>query len=193
MPGGLYSPTAGDVLTAANAIDYWSKQVVIIATSGARPTAREGMVIYETDTEAVCVYNGTAWVQITHEAATVATSETEANTAYDDMATSGPAVTITTNTLALVTVGAHNSSATGGAAGYMSYAVSGATTIAAADSGAFVYQAYANSAEGAGSKTSYLSGLTAGANVLTAKYKNARSAGTETFVYRHIAAVGLLV
>lgn len=65
MPGGLYLPSAGDVLTAANAIDYWSKQAVIACTSGTRPSSpNDGMTIYETDTDRVLVYNGSTWIRV---------------------------------------------------------------------------------------------------------------------------------
>lgn len=62
MAGGLYSPSAGDVLTAANAIDFWSKQVQIECTSGTRPgSPRETMHIRETDTGLKYAYDGSAW------------------------------------------------------------------------------------------------------------------------------------
>lgn len=54
--------TAGSVLTAADVNDYLMKQVVITCTSGTRPgTPNEGMTIYETDTDRIMVYNGSAW------------------------------------------------------------------------------------------------------------------------------------
>lgn len=189
MPG-LYSPSAGDVLTAANAISYWSKQVVIQCTSGTRPTAVEGMTIYETDNDCLCVYDGTAWVQITSEAATVATSETETNTSYDDMATSGPAVTITTSTKVLTTLGAQISNTSNSYQSWMSWACSGATTVAAADTWAVKVQKGTGALSDALSFTAVYASLTAGANTFTSKYKVSGSTGT--YVYRNISAVGLL-
>ena len=54
--------TAGSVLTAADVNDYLMEQVVITCTSGTRPgSPNEGMTIYETDTDYIRVYNGSAW------------------------------------------------------------------------------------------------------------------------------------
>lgn len=50
------------VLTAADVNDYLMEQANIVCTSATRPTAQEGMVIYETDTDRVLFYNGTGWV-----------------------------------------------------------------------------------------------------------------------------------
>ncbi len=177
--------TAGDTLTAAQ-MDTIANAVVITTTSGARPGSPvQGMTIYQTDTNTYAVY-GTAWCETTPYAATVATSEGTASTSYTDLATGGPAVTVTTGTKIILTVGAGMSSATAGAACLMAAAVSGATTRAAGDAEAVDYQVYASTGEAAQSKRSYISGLTAGANVVTSKYKNARTGGTATFVNRVI-------
>lgn|SRR5690606_27725071 len=57
--------TAGSVLTAADVNDYLMKQAVISCTSGTRPgTPNEGMTIYETDTDRLQVYDGSAWSEI---------------------------------------------------------------------------------------------------------------------------------
>lgn len=54
--------TAGSVLTAADVNDYLMEQVVITCTSGTRPgSPNEGMTIYETDTDYIQVYSGSAW------------------------------------------------------------------------------------------------------------------------------------
>jgi hypothetical protein len=48
---------AGAVLTASDVNTYLAKQAVIVCTSTTRPTSPpEGMVIYETDTDALLVY-----------------------------------------------------------------------------------------------------------------------------------------
>lgn len=53
---------AGAVLTAAEVNDYLMKQVVIVCTSGTRPGSPvDGMTIYETDTNLIRTYNGSAW------------------------------------------------------------------------------------------------------------------------------------
>lgn len=121
-------------------------------------------------------------------AATVATSETETNTSYDDMATSGPAVTLTTGTKALIVVGAHMNNNTSGAGCYMSFAVSGATTLAAADTRALISGEDMTATGGgslqASSHMIYYAALTAGSNTFTAKYRV--TAGTGTFQARFI-------
>lgn len=54
----------GDVLTAAQVNDYLMEQAVIACTSGTRPSSpNEGMVIYETDTDRVLIYDGSAWIR----------------------------------------------------------------------------------------------------------------------------------
>ena len=97
------------------------------------------------------------------------------STSYTDLATSGPAVTVTTGTKALVIVTAMCRNAIVGAAAsraYMSYAVSGASTVAASDETAIKI--------GSGSTTPSLDcrfsaaslvTLTAGSNTFTAKYR----------------------
>lgn len=117
-------------------------------------------------------------------AATVATSQTETNTSYDDLATVGPAVTVTTGTRALVMFSAVCSNSAAFAT-LMSFAVSGATTSAATDARGTV--------QGADGKSvtvgrSYLmTGLTAGSNTFTLKYRV--GGGTGTYENRHIIVI----
>jgi hypothetical protein len=61
--------TTGEVLTAVNVNDYLMEQAVISCTSGTRPSSpNEGMAIYETDTDSLVIYNGSAWVAaVTHQ------------------------------------------------------------------------------------------------------------------------------
>lgn len=54
VAGGTIDPTWGNAVRDAT---------VQVTTSGARPTAAEGMVIYETDTDKLMIYTGAAWVQ----------------------------------------------------------------------------------------------------------------------------------
>ena len=104
--------------------------------------------------------------------ATIATSQTTtSNTAYADMATVGPTVTITTPTgggHALVIINASVTTA------FMSFQVSGQTTIAAADTMALVRGGTTNAQDCA----SYLVTLNAGSNTFTAKYKGNGNTGT---------------
>ncbi|MEV0151581.1 MULTISPECIES: hypothetical protein [unclassified Nonomuraea] len=56
--------TAGEILTAADVMTYLMNQVVVVCTSGTRPSSpAEGRVIYETDTDRMMIWDGTAWAE----------------------------------------------------------------------------------------------------------------------------------
>jgi hypothetical protein len=62
---GFHTFAVGEVLTASNVNTYLMNQVVIVCTAGTRPSSpNEGMSIYETDTDRVLVYSGSAWVTV---------------------------------------------------------------------------------------------------------------------------------
>lgn len=120
---------------------------------------------------------------------TVATSQTTTSTSFTDLTTVGPTVTVTTGTTALVVMTARLSIASVNQAALMGFAVSGATTIAAADASTI----YVDS-RGAADQTVQMSAiyqvtLTAGSNVFTAKYRS--TTGTATFVNRTLM-VGII-
>jgi hypothetical protein len=107
--------------------------------------------------------------------ATVATQEATAATAYGNLTTVGPSVTIGTGTEVLVGISASLTKLGGGLGndGFAAVAVSGATTIAAADAnsvgcsyplgtGGFNFQC---------ARMFKLTGLTAGINTFTLKYR----------------------
>lgn len=121
--------------------------------------------------------------------AKVATSQNTTSTSYTDLATSGPAVTLTTGTKALVIITCASANSDINRTCYMSYAVSGATTIAASDSVAAVNQ---NGGQTATMRYSAVSvpTLTAGSNTFTAKYQV--NAGTGSFVDREIFVINLV-
>lgn len=53
---------AGDVLTATDVNTYLMQQAVITCTSGTRPSSPvEGMTIFETDTDRIRTWDGSAW------------------------------------------------------------------------------------------------------------------------------------
>lgn len=123
-----------------------------------------------------------------NDTAAVSTNQSTTSTSYTDLATSGPAVTVTTGTKALVIVtaliepGQNNE-------GYMSYAVSGSTTVSAADSAAlFFYRNTADTVASGMSKATSVT-LTAGSNTFTAKYRV--SGGTAAFRTRSIFVINL--
>jgi hypothetical protein len=120
--------------------------------------------------------------------ATVATSQTTSSTNYTDLATAGPAVTITTGTKALVIVTSFSAPGTG-ALSYVSFAVSGATTIAASDSVAQIVRDDSATGDSRNSAVTRLSTLTAGSNTFTTKYKTNNL--TATFSDREIIVIDL--
>jgi hypothetical protein len=125
------------------------------------------------------------------DSATVSTSQTVSSATYTDLATSGPAVTITTGTKALVIVSCLHTTATNiQDRGFMSFAVSGATTISASDAYASMNSAFvATNATSRQSAVTRLSTLTAGSNTFTAKYKN--QGNTNGFANREICVINL--
>lgn len=121
-------------------------------------------------------------------AATVSTSQTTTSTTYTNLATVGPSVTVDTGTKALVVVTFEGFSSTVAAWNRMSYVVSGASSIAAADS----RSAWFATPSGGGASVigiGYHTNLTAGSNTFTAKYRV--SAGTGTFANRNIFVIPL--
>lgn len=119
----------------------------------------------------------------TTSGAEVTTSETTTSTAYTDLATSGPAVTVTTGTVAMVSLRGEIFNSAAGNASIMSFAISGATTSAAADAKSVYVKGTAAFGIGGVFRAT---GLTAGSNTFTAKYRV--DAGTGTFVNRQIIA-----
>lgn len=105
---------------------------------------------------------------------TVSTAETLNNTAYSDLATVGPTVTLSSvGTLALILFGCNvnRTAGTGDVDLAMSVAISGATTVAASD--AFMFSTRRIDALGLGGRgASFLIvAITPGSNTYTAKYK----------------------
>lgn len=142
------------------------------------PTPTEGELSYLTDSDRYEYYTGAAWTTllpaVTPVGDTVATSQTSSSVAYADLATVGPTVSVTTRTAATVTITCSLSNA-GGNHAYMSFAVSGVSTLAAADSRAL----FIPNTNLIRMSASYLvTGLTAGVNVFTAKYRVSANTGT---------------
>jgi hypothetical protein len=113
----------------------------------------------------------TAPANVPPGAAMTRADESTSSTSYVDLATVGPAVTMVTGTSVLVIYsgGAYKPSG-GGNSCYMSVAVSGATTLAASDSwnATIDGNTFAQSIAG---NIVVLTGLTAGTNTFTVKYK----------------------
>jgi len=161
------------------------------ATSSTRPSSPwTGQTIYETDTSRGLTYNGTAWVTTTPVSSTVLTLENTTSTSYADLSTVGPSVTLTTGTSALVTISAvcdNDTGTLGSELTYMGVAVSGASTVAASDNYSTEHRLGPNLISV--STTFLLTGLTAGSNTFTSKYRVSGSRGR--FRKRTITVVGV--
>lgn len=116
----------------------------------------------------------------------ISTSQGTASTTFVDLTTPGPAVTVTTGTKAIVSISSNMNTSVAGFS-IASVTVSGATTVAAADSPFSI----SNNATGFtnGSRTAIFSGLTAGSNTFTMKYRT--TSATATFEKRQITVIPL--
>ena len=198
-PLGFKTFTTGDVLTAADTNGYLMQGVWTFASAAARDAAvtspQEGNVCYLKDTDAIMTYSGSAWVAVGGTVSFdtgyqyVATQETTTSASYVGL-TTALAVTVTTGTKALVIVSAEFRNSSAANAGYMSYAVSGATTIAASDQRCIhSYLGTTVNYQTRQSAASLLTGLTAGSNTFTTQYKT--DAGTGNWLQRDITVINL--
>jgi hypothetical protein len=147
-------------------------------------------------------WDGSTWVTIgpiaaspvkAIDSAQVTTTQSTSSTSYTDLTTVGPSVTLTTGTSAIVMFGARvNDDGNLGNNGYISYAVSGATTIAASDS----FSAYGSGASGGEINISAnyqhkVTTLNAGSNTFTLKYRRQDGSSTAGFLYRYLTVIAL--
>lgn len=116
--------------------------------------------------------------------ATVATSQTTSSTSYVDLATVGPSVTVTTGTTAIVYWSVAMSHSSGSGEMSVSVAVSGATTLAANDNWRLLESGVTAGNTNRGGQAHRFTGLTAGSNTFTLKYRT--TAATATFLDRDI-------
>ncbi len=123
--------------------------------------------------------------QLLSDSVSVSTSETTASTSYTDLATAGPAVTLTTDTKVMVSVSCNLSNGTLGGISHMGYAITGATSVAAGDVNALSFESDPANQVIRSSTVRMKEGLTAGSNTFTSKYRV--SAGTGTFAGRLIS------
>lgn len=118
------------------------------------------------------------------------TSDTLTGTAYGDPSASvGPAITVTTGTKAIVFVAARLANNTTGSNTYASYAVTGATSDAAVDERAFFFTINTANESVQACNINFHTGLTAGSNTFTMKYRV--TAGTGTVDNRRIVVIPL--
>lgn len=115
--------------------------------------------------------------------------ETTTNTSYTNLGTTGPTITETTGTKALVSFGAHIANNTAGLGSRVSYEISGASTQAAGDSNSY-YAESGNAGDGfQGTWTTITQSLNAGSNVFQVKYRTTAGGGTSTFGRRLLVVV----
>ena len=128
--------------------------------------------------------NGSAFGFI--DGANVNALEGTSSGSYADLTTSGPSVTITTGTVAYVTISATSVRAAWGSGNtaFLSFAVSGATTIAADDANGTAASSPGNGFGVPMSRRLKITGLTAGSNTFTLKYRV--DGATFNFVNRSI-------
>lgn len=183
MPIKINGSTSGSVTLAAPATGS-DVTVTLPATAGTIPLSASATLSDPTFTGNV------VWSGATLRAATasVATQQSTASTSPTDLATSGPAVTVTTGTKALVIVGASLGTLTTGMDATMGFAVSGASTVAASIPNAS--RNYINQSGMRWSSVILLTGLTAGSNTFTAKYWSA-NATTAYFADRYITVIDM--
>lgn len=127
------------------------------------------------------------------QTATVATSETSTSNSFTDLATVGPTVNVKIGKsgMALVILYSFGDSGTVGAGPSMGFAVAGASTVAAADQFSIFHSVATGASQARRSGTFLVTGLTAGDNIFTAKYKNKTDTNSVTFSGRAITVIPL--
>lgn len=114
-------------------------------------------------------------------------SDSTAGTSYADLdnGTVGPTVTVTTGTRAFVWFSCRLYNDTANAQICMTYAVSGATTVAASDTSALIVDGLATANRQTQAMYDMTTGLTAGSNTFTAKYR-AGGGGRANYFWRRL-------
>lgn len=123
--------------------------------------------------------------------AQVDTAETTTSIAsFGDLATVGPAVTVTVSATAIVMWGARISNGTGGGGGEVSWGITGASSLPAPN-GHTLRLLSSNAGEAQQvSKVNYQAAITPGSNTFTLKYTTP-TGGTGTFQFRDILVLPL--
>lgn len=193
---------ASQVLTADQMNQSARTGVPVFADSTARDAAfggsgektlAEGQLCYLESTNVVQYYDGSVWATvgpgtaITADTATVATAQTTTSGTFTDLATVGPSVTMTTGTKVLVLCNSKLSTGNANEA-YFDFAISGATTRAAAFATDSYLRVQSSDSQGRFGVSNLMT-VTAGSNTFTMKY--ASGGGIVTFTDRTIIVVAL--
>jgi hypothetical protein len=185
-----------------NGLKYDMPSLPVFADASARDAAfggtgekvlAEGQFAFTEDTNTTWFYTGAVWSPVSGQFATAQTNSTQstASTTYVDLSTVTE-VTVTTGTSALCVWHSAANNATSNAGIYVSVAVSGATTVAASDTISCLIQMPTSASSGLYipmSSGHIFTGLTAGSNTFTIKYRT--SSGTAFFNTRGIQVVAL--
>jgi hypothetical protein len=122
--------------------------------------------------------------------ASVDAAQTTTSSSAGDLATAGPAVTLTTGTSALVIVNAKLGNDTDNRGAIMFFEVSGSTTIAVAEERSLLFENGTANSFYPRASAAYRVTLTAGSNTFTAKYARI-AGGTAYFATRVITVIDL--
>lgn len=112
--------------------------------------------------------------------------ESTATSSYTDLATLGPAVTVTSGTSALIMLGGQVINDTAGLGSRIAATISGATSSSASDANCYYAEAGNVSDKFQGTWVYLNTSLTAGDNTFTLKYRTSGGGGTSTFGHRLI-------
>lgn len=119
--------------------------------------------------------------------ATVATSETTTSTSYVDLTTTTDTVTVTIGSSGMALVMIQTLSSNTGGTCFAGFAISGASTVAAADGYAVIHSGHASGVQTQTGTSFVVTGLTSGSTTFKMKYR--ASAGTATFANRRISVI----
>ena len=153
----------------------------------------ESGTLYFTSTSAAIFIKGdgaAAGGGIASATASVDAAQTTTSSSAGDLATAGPAVTLTTGTSALVIVNAKLGNDTNSCGAIMFFQVSGATTIAVAEERSLLFENGGANSFYPRASAAYRVTLTAGSNTFTAKYARI-AGGTAYFATRVITVIDL--
>ena len=185
-------PTATDLVTDLPADFEVFGQAVATSLADLLGGTSGQVLTKNSNTDLDFIFTTPASTSFTTGTTDVATSQSTTSTTYVDLATV-QAVTITTGTKALVIIKTDvQNGASFNVGGLMSYAVSGATTVAASDTTNTGLRFFAGNGNlQLASGAAFLqTGLTAGSNVFTAKFK-CDGGNSVTFLNRRIQVINL--
>jgi hypothetical protein len=177
--------TAIDTTVFNNASAAIAKTIVdakgdIIAATAADTVARLAVganaTVLTADSTAATGLKWAAPAGFTYASNTVATEQFTSSTSFTDLATAGPAITATTGTTAILIISSHISTEAVGRHAFMGFEISGATTVAASTTSALQIRGYESRMVMQNSAVFAITGLTAGSNTFTAKYRVASAA-----------------